>query len=277
MDSVSKIKNFYDSEVLSEWERMDRHPLEFGVTLRYMEKYYPKGASVLDVGGGPGRYAIHLAKKGHDVTLLELSPNNVEFAKQKAQEDKVRMQTICADALELDRHIDKQFDVVQCMGPLYHLLREEDRINCVRQCLAHLKPDGIFVASFISSYAFLADVIAKYPHVIKQYKKYFAKLDEDFQNIESIENPGFTDAFFIYPQNIKPFLAQFNLKPLAIAGMEGLPGLSEPTIRKLASDIVDEWIDIAYNLSQDKLTWGASQHFLYIGRKNGYDKINQTV
>lgn len=269
MDTVSKIKNFYDGEVIREWERMDRHPLEFGVTLRYMEKYYPKGASVLDVGGGPGRYSIHLAKNGFDVTLLELSANNVEFAKQKALKDKVRMQTICANALELARHTEKQFDVVQCMGPLYHLLGEKDRVSVVKQCMDCLKPGGIFVASFISSYAFLADVITKYPQTITQFKKYFLKLDEDFQNIESIENPGFTDAFFIYPQNIKPFFAQFSLEHLAVAGVEGLPGLSEPAIRELTSDIVDEWIDIAYNLSQDKLTWGASQHFLYIGRKNG--------
>jgi SAM-dependent methyltransferase len=248
---------------------MDRHPLEFGVTLRYMEKYYPKGGKVLDVGGGPGRYAILLAKKGFDVTLFDISLKNVEFAEKKAEEEDVRIQTICADALELDKNVEGKFDVVQCMGPLYHLLREEDRISCVRQCLALLKPGGVFLASFISSYAVLADVIAKYPQTVAQFKKYFLNLGEDMTNVESGENPGFTDAYFTYPLNIGPFFAKFGLSEIAIAGVEGPAGLSEPAIRQLPDKTVDEWVDIAYNLSQDKLTWGTNQHFLYIGRKDG--------
>ena len=269
MDSANKIRNFYDNEVIREWERMDRHPLEFGVTLRYMEKYYPEGGSVMDVGGGPGRYAILLAVKGYDVTLVDLSPKNVEFAKEKAKEENVRMRTICADALEINKHVSGQFDVVQCMGPLYHLLREEDRISCIRQCLALLKPGGVFLASFISSYAILADVVAKYPQAVAQFKKYFTNINEDMTNVESSENPGFTDAYFTYPLNIGPFFKRFGFSEIAVAGVEGPAGLNEPTIRELPKEIVEEWVDISYNLSQDQLTWGTNQHFIYIGRKDG--------
>ena len=269
MDSKDKIKNFYDNEVIREWERMERHPLEFGVTLRYMEEHYPKSAKVLDVGGGPGRYAMLLAKKGFDVTLVDISPKNVEFAAKKAEEENVCLRTICADALELAKYVGEQFDVVQCMGPLYHLLREDDRISCVRQCLGRLKPGGLLAASFISTYAVLADVVAKYPEEVTQFKQYFTGMDGDKANIESDENPGFTDAYFTSPMNIGPFFESFGLQEIVIAGLEGPAGLSEPVIRELPQDIVSEWVDIAYSLSQDKLTWGTNQHFLYIGEKDG--------
>ncbi len=269
MTSKDKIKKFYDNDVVREWERMDRHPLEFGVTMRYMDKYYPKTGKVLDVGGGPGRYSMMLAKKGYDVTLVDISPKNVEFAADKAKKEGVHIRAICADALDLGNHVFEKFDIVQCMGPLYHLLSEQDRINCVRQCLEHLKPGGLFVASFISSYALLADVIARYPEMIKRYKSHLLKCDESACNIENEDNPGFTDAYFTYPLDIEPFFDGFSLQKLVMAGTEGLANLNEQTIRDLPKDIVDDWIDISYAMSQDKLIWGANQHFLYIGRKDG--------
>ena len=269
MDSKDKVKKFYDNDVVREWERMDRHPLEFGVTMRYIEKYYPKSGKVLDIGGGPGRYSIMLAKKGYDVTLVDISPKNVEFAADKAKDENVLIRAICADALDLGRHITGKFDIVQCMGPLYHLLDEKDRKNCVRQCLAHLEPGGIFVASFISSYAFLTDVIIHYPETIKQYKSLFLKCDESSCNVESEDNPGFTDAYFTYPLDIEHFFDGLGLRKLVIAGVEGLANLNEQAIRQLPDDIVQDWIDLSYAMSQDKLIWGANQHFLYIGRKDG--------
>ncbi len=267
MDSIKKVSSFYDENVLREWERMDRHPIEFGVTLRYMDKYYPKGASILDVGGGPGRYAIHLAKHGHDVTLVDLSENNVKFAKQKAKEEGINIKAKCANVLNLNEHVSGTYDVVQCMGPLYHLLNENDRTTAVNQCLDLLKPSGLFVASFISSYAFLADVVIKYPEVVKEYKNQFLNTGESCCNIESEENAGFTDAYFIHPMDIEPFLLSFPLTKQVLAGVEGIPSFNEPQIRQLPRDMIEDWIDVAYSLSQDKLTWAANQHFLYIGKK----------
>ena len=49
------------------------------MTKRYMEEYIPNDTpqKILDIGGGPGRYSIFLAQKGHDVTLFDLSGKNI--------------------------------------------------------------------------------------------------------------------------------------------------------------------------------------------------------
>lgn len=65
------VRSYYDSFGEREWERLS-HPddgaVEFAITNRVIEDYLPDGARVLDIGGGPGRYSIWLAERGHRVT-----------------------------------------------------------------------------------------------------------------------------------------------------------------------------------------------------------------
>ena len=52
----------------------------------------------MDIGGGPGRYSVWLAKQGYDVTLVDLSENNIALAKQKFQEYGVQVKSYVSDA-----------------------------------------------------------------------------------------------------------------------------------------------------------------------------------
>ena len=55
--------------------------------------HLPKRCSVLDVGGGYGRLAIPLAKKGYSVTVLDLVREFLEIAESRAKKEKVRIKT----------------------------------------------------------------------------------------------------------------------------------------------------------------------------------------
>lgn len=41
----------------------------------------PQGSSMLDIACGEGRFAIHLAEMGHNVTGIDISPSSIEHAK----------------------------------------------------------------------------------------------------------------------------------------------------------------------------------------------------
>ena len=74
------VKNFYNSNAKLEWERLDL-PLcriEFVSTLGLIDKYFPKRGRVCDIGGGPGRYAIELIRRGYAVTLLDISDDEIQ-------------------------------------------------------------------------------------------------------------------------------------------------------------------------------------------------------
>ena len=64
---MSQVESHYDSDPKDEWSRLEEHRTEFAVTMLALHEYLPSPpASILDVGGGPGRYAIAL-------TLLRMS------------------------------------------------------------------------------------------------------------------------------------------------------------------------------------------------------------
>jgi SAM-dependent methyltransferase len=84
---LSDVERYYDQQARYEWERFDRHRIEFAVTLRALAEHLPPlPARVLDVGGGPGRYTIELARRGYAVTDLDLSTVSLEFAAAQAAE-----------------------------------------------------------------------------------------------------------------------------------------------------------------------------------------------
>jgi len=126
-ENIKIVQEFYDSQTEHEWNRIVGRP-EFLLTCRMLDRYIKSGDKILDIGGGPGRYSLHLAEKGSDVTLFDLSPENTKFAGERAAEKGLDIKTIAGDAREADKLVREQFDHVLLMGPMYHLLEEQDRI-----------------------------------------------------------------------------------------------------------------------------------------------------
>ncbi|KAA3660386.1 MAG: class I SAM-dependent methyltransferase [Chloroflexi bacterium] len=66
---------------------------------------------------------IKSVEQGYEVTLLDLSQENLALAKAKAAEARVKLAGIVhGNALDLSQFSDKLFDVVLMFGPLYHLM-----------------------------------------------------------------------------------------------------------------------------------------------------------
>ena len=150
MESVKIVQDYYDEDVEREWERLERHPFEFALTCRFLDRYLHPGDRVLDIGGGPGRYSLHLAQRGCQVTLLDLSSGNTAFAAQKAREQGLSLSVVTGDAREASRLVEGTFDHVLLMGPLYHLTEKADREQCLREALSLLREGGTLSMSFIN-------------------------------------------------------------------------------------------------------------------------------
>jgi 2-polyprenyl-3-methyl-5-hydroxy-6-metoxy-1,4-benzoquinol methylase len=152
---MNRVEGYYDQNALDEWERLERHPTEFAVTMLALAEHLPPPpAKIADIGGGPGRYAIALAQEGYAVTLVDLSRGNLALAREKAEAAGVRLDaTLHANALDLSDLASSTYDAVLLFGPLYHLLAQEEQLGAVREAMRLLRPDGPLFATFITRFA----------------------------------------------------------------------------------------------------------------------------
>ncbi|MFC1943362.1 class I SAM-dependent methyltransferase [Chloroflexota bacterium] len=78
-----------------------------------------QGQLILDAGCGPGTYGIILAQKGNQVIGVEISPESVALAKERATKKGVRFSPMVGD-LERLPFKDNSFDTCFCGWVLHH-------------------------------------------------------------------------------------------------------------------------------------------------------------
>ena len=268
------VRAFYNEHAEGEWERIGDRP-EFLVTCRFLDRFIRPGDRILDIGGGPGRYSIRLAGRGCRVTLLDLAEENVRLALKNAEAAGVRIDAVAGDALETGAILDEKglvppegFDAVLLMGPLYHLLGEEEREASVREALSLLKPGGILFASFILMSADL-QFRMKHPDEGPILTDNPTELSyrEALVRGESWSGDGFTRAHFADVSDIEPFMERFPLEKLLIFGQEGIINPCEEKIMSRASEEIEEWLKYSEALCVRREDWGFSEHLMFVGRK----------
>ena len=263
---IKRVQRHYDNNPEHEWERLSRHRTEFAVTLRALQEYLPvPPVLIADIGGGPGRYSIALTKLGYNVTLVDLSQNCLDLAKNKAIEEGIALKdAIQANALDLSTLPDNNFDAVLLMGPLYHLHDEDERRQAIMQAMAKLKLSGLFCAAFVARHAVLRYIAKNEPDWMLNHPEQFQTILETGKNT----GEGFPNSYFAHPTEIVPLMESCGLKTLNLIACEGVVSMIEEQINELHGDLWDTWVDINYRLSRDPSIHGAAEHLLYVGKKN---------
>lgn len=268
-----QVKEFYNAHAAGEWKRIGDRP-EFLLTCRFLDKYVGPGQSVLDIGGGPGRYSIRLAGRGCRVTLLDLAEENVRLAKENAAAAGVKIEAVSGDGTEADRVLAEKgllpaggFDAVLLMGPLYHLLEETERVEAVRAALRCLRTGGLLFASFILTTGDLIDIMKLTERTLledsPEEKSFLAALLRG----ESWSGNAFTRAHLSDVSDIEPFMERFPLEKIAIFGQEGVMSPCENRIMATSPEEIEEWLRFSEALAVRREYWGFSEHLMYIGRK----------
>jgi 2-polyprenyl-3-methyl-5-hydroxy-6-metoxy-1,4-benzoquinol methylase len=109
----------------------------------------PEEGKVLDLACGSGRHSILFAKKGFDVTAMDLSENLLKVAKKNAIRDDVKVRFIEADL----RHfwLNEKFDlVVNLFTSFGYFEKDEDNFSIFATASGMLKPGGYFVLDFMN-------------------------------------------------------------------------------------------------------------------------------
>jgi SAM-dependent methyltransferase len=102
------------------------------------------GGPILEVACGTGRMALRLAAQGYDVTGVDITPEMVALARQKASERGLFVEWIVADAR--DFHLSKRFPFIFMVGNAFQFfLTREDQEGLLASVREHLPPEGCFL------------------------------------------------------------------------------------------------------------------------------------
>jgi 2-polyprenyl-3-methyl-5-hydroxy-6-metoxy-1,4-benzoquinol methylase len=111
---------------------------EFATALEVLQLCLPAGASILDLGCGPGWTSLFLARAGFDVVGVDISERMIEVARERSEQENAPAHFIVADMEELDLE-RRDFDGVLLFDALHHCPGHAQVLH--RACI-HLRPGG---------------------------------------------------------------------------------------------------------------------------------------
>jgi len=239
------VQDYYNNHATQEWERFDNAEckIEFASTLYLIEKYFPKQGRVCDVGGGPGRYTIELAKRGYHVTLFDISEEEINLARTQLKQSKVNaQQLIVGDARNLSRLVSGPFDAALLMGPMYHIIGTKDRINILGQLKNILKPNGIAIVAYLNSWGLMRTGITDFPNWYKDIEKLHSMLQDKVFEGQALK--GFTECYWSTPEIALAEIKSAEFELISYAGAEGFTGGMHELIEKLYVENPDAYANV---------------------------------
>jgi SAM-dependent methyltransferase len=170
---AERVAGFFDEYGEQEWVRFEsgRTPgPSLDVHVEHLRRFVRPGDRVLDVGAGPGRFTIELARLGADVVVADVSPGQLELNERHVAEagcEERVLERVVADVCDLGRFEDGSFDTVVCFGgPLSYVVEGAPRaaaelVRVVRGG-GHALVSVMSLIGTVTHYAsFLADLVRR--------------------------------------------------------------------------------------------------------------------
>jgi SAM-dependent methyltransferase len=239
----------------------------YDLTWRYLKKYLPPSGTILEIGAATGRYTLPLCRLGYHITAVDLSAALIaENERQLAAEQfPSKPRFVVADARDLSDVTDTQFDAVLLMGPLYHLILENDRKLALQQAIDRLRPGGLLFSVFLSRMGVLGDFLRRMPEWIERREE-IRSFIENGRRPDAAPRGGFR-GYFSLGSEIAPLHESLGMETIVLAGIEPAISADDESYNKLGSPQRELWLDLLLEISADPSTVGASRHLLYIGKK----------
>lgn len=244
--------------------------LERERTRELLQRFLPSPpATVVDVGGAAGAYALWLAEAGYSVHLLDRTPRLVaEAGRRSASAPRPLASCRVGDARALDLSSGTA-DVVLLLGPLYHLTEAADRREALREAARVLRPGGLLFAAAISRWASALDGLAR--ELLTDPR--FAGIVEQDLRTGQHRNPTeradyFTTAYFHHPDELAVEVKRAGLELVGVFGIEG-PGwiLADIVARMADPSRREALLRVARMLETDAPIIGTSAHLLAVARR----------
>ncbi|WP_333863198.1 class I SAM-dependent methyltransferase [Sphingobacterium sp.] len=222
------IEIFYT--MVSEETRLDKGMgiFEFERIKSLIERHLSSSPlTIIDVGGGTGKYSEWLAKKGHQVHLVEPVLKHIKIAQNRSRKLKNKFSVHIGESRKLE-FPNNYADLVILHGPLYHLQEREDRILTICEAKRVLKNGGIILGFAIN---YTASTLAGLLNGLIHKTTFFQMCKEELAIGKHNPPDDFpwllAEAFYHKPQELKEEFINQELTYLNTYAVEGMVWLDK--------------------------------------------------
>lgn len=270
MNIQNEILSYYSLGLEPERLSKGESQLEAVRTKEIIQRFIGKAPMrILDVGGGGGYYSFWLAEMGHEVYLVEPVPGNLEIARQLSRKKKSSIKAIIEGEARHLEFRDDYFDMVLLMGPLYHLMSRQERLDALYEARRVLKPEGVIICAVISRFASMLDGFFR--NLVKD-GEFIPIMMRDLKEGKHINSTGrqeyFTTAYFHHFDELKEEVRQGGFIISALLAVEGfgwlLPDFEAVWADETRRNLLLETIRAA---ESDSTIIGMSAHIIAVGNK----------
>lgn len=256
--ALSNIEKHYNKHP-EDLRLLRRHGIvEFETTMYHLHRFLKCDSLIYDIGAGTGRYTSALMAEGYQVRAVELVRRNIDvFLKREPSANVVQ-----GDARYMSFIPTGVADVTLLLGPLYHLIGEEDKVRALNEAKRITKPDGvIFVAYLMNEYSILSYCF-----------------DED--RINGLMEKGVVDSNFhiqtqdgelydyVRMEDINRFNEKAGLKRVTIFSPDGAADYMRTRLNQMSDDTFSRFIEYQKCISERWDLIGAGSHVVDVVKAN---------
>lgn len=226
--------------------------VEFEVTMHHLHRFLKPGMQILDIGAGTGRYTSALMAEGYSVKAVELVKRNIDvFLKREPTADVVQ-----GDARNMPFIPDATADITLLLGPLYHLIGDEQKLMALKEAKRVTKPDGfVFVAYLMNEYSILsycfdeeriADLMAR------------GVVDNDF-HIRAHDDELYD---YVRMEDVNRLNAMAGLERLTVFSPDGAADYMRTRLNRMSDETFRLFIEYQKRISERMDLIGAGSHIV---------------
>ena len=242
---------------------LSRHgQVEYLTTTRYIEECL-EGISepnILEIGAGTGRYSVTLAKRGFNVTAVELIEHNLEILRSKLDGTEP-ITAIQGNALELSLLPDIFFDLTMLLGPMYHLYTKGEKLRALSEAVRVTKSGGHILVAYCMNEPTVIQYVFGLNHLHEVMD--LNMLTSDWHCISEPK-----DLFeMVRTEEIADLDSTVPVKRIKLVATDGATNYMREYIDAMDDETFGKWMEYHFTICERQDLIGASHHTLDVLRK----------
>lgn len=254
--ALSNIEKHYNKHP-EDLRLLRRHGIvEYETTMHHIHRFLQPGMTIYDIGAGTGRYSSALMAEGYTVKAVELCRRNIEVFKKRDP----RADVVQGDARELPFIPTASADITLLLGPVYHLIGDQEKLRALAEAKRITKPDGlIFVAYLMNEYSILSYCFAE-DRIDDLIEK---KLVDDTFHVRTPEGELYD---YVRLEDIDRLNAEAGLQRQTIFSPDGAADYMRTRLNYMTDSTFARFIEYQKSISERQDLIGAGSHVVDVVR-----------